>query len=517
MEVVRPWIRDCINYHDLCKSDLPRVLPTRVLDVSTGGTNHVRLVEAQGTGFYTALSHCWGKPDDLFTTTKATLKQRLTGISLEELPRTFLDAVLITQELGVQYLWIDSLCIVQDDKLDWEAQSAEMANVYSGSYLTISAVHSQNCHSGCFSARWTQYSEFFPWRWSMHSTEIPSECPTPSASVFVRYALSIAHNQFFRGGHTAGDVRGYSPLLHRGWVFQERILSPRTLHFHSEELVWECNTCRKCECEGSRGLNKSELEPERVYRRIKRLFTVLHRGETPKTKSDDVWFDIITEFSKLRLTHSTDGLPALSGLANRLSPHMDGPYFAGLWANDLIRGLTWELWFPYPESTQRVQPYCAPTWSWASINTWETAEVKGRVKLRVSYDLVRRHGFVSDSRVKFQNLSYSLAGVNRFGQASKAVLKIQGPCVEAKQGKACWYQQTGFMINDKPEVDKREVRTLQFRGDEGTMNADVTNTESALHQWSEYGLVYCFMLGSTAKKAGTLQELRLLHNGLLKE
>jgi Heterokaryon incompatibility protein (HET) len=118
MEVVRPWIRDCVNYHDRCKSVLPRVLPTRVLDVSTGGTNHVRLVEAQGTGFYTALSHCWGKPDDLFTTTKVTLKQRLTGISLEELPRTFLDAVLITQRLGVQYLWIDSLCIVQDDKLD---------------------------------------------------------------------------------------------------------------------------------------------------------------------------------------------------------------------------------------------------------------------------------------------------------------------------------------------------------------------------------------------------------------
>lgn len=111
MEVLTPWIRDCTNYHDRCKSDLPRVLPTRVLDVSTRGTNHVRLVEAHGTGFYTALSHCWGKSEHLFTTTKATLKQRLTGISLEELPRTFLDAVLITQRLGVQYLWIDALCI----------------------------------------------------------------------------------------------------------------------------------------------------------------------------------------------------------------------------------------------------------------------------------------------------------------------------------------------------------------------------------------------------------------------
>jgi hypothetical protein len=138
------------------------------------------------------------------------------------------------------------------------------------------------------------------------------------------------------------------------------------------------------------------------------------------------------------------------------------------------------------------------------------------VKPHISYRLVRDHGFIPDSRVKLQNLCYSLAGANPFGQASKALLKIQGPCVEAKQSKAYWYQQTGFEINDKPEIDKREVRTLQFRGDEGTMNADVTNTEAALSQWPEYGLVYCFMLGSTAKTAGTLQGMRLWHNEMLK-
>jgi len=249
MDVIRPWIRDCTRGHDRCKSDSLKVLPARLLDVMPGGDFikliEIKLVETQETRPYTTLSHCWGNPEDLITTAKATLRQRLTGIPFEEVPRSFLDAVLITQKLGVQYLWIDALCIVQDDKLDWEAQSAEMADIYSRSYLTISALHSPNCHGGCFSPRWTQYSEFLPWRWSLHSREIPNENPTTCPSVFVRFALSIAHNQFFRGGHQFGDIRGSSPLLRRGWVFQERLLSPRILHFHSEELMWECNTCTK--------------------------------------------------------------------------------------------------------------------------------------------------------------------------------------------------------------------------------------------------------------------------------
>jgi hypothetical protein len=518
MDVIRPWIRDCMNGHDRCKSNSLKVLPARLLDVMPGGglikLVASNLVKTQEPRPYTALSHCWGNPKDLLTTTKATLRQRLTGISFEELPRTFLDAVLITQKLGIQYLWTDALCIVQDDKLDWDAQSAEMADIYCGSYLTISALHSPNCHGGCFSPRWTQYSESFPWRWSLHSHEIPNTYP----SVFVRFALSIAHNQFFRGGHRVGDVRDSTPLLRRGWVFQERLLSPRILHFHSEELVWECNAFTKCECEGFRGLDKLDLQLDydnrhgynSQYERMKKIFTSISRGETSKPECADFWLDIVSVFSELTLSYSTDGLPALSGLASRLSSQMDGPYFAGLWRYNLIPSLTWELWFPYPEFTQRLQPYCAPTWSWASINTWAIGETEGRVRVRISYDLVRVKGFIPDSRVKLRDVSYSLAGVNRFGPASKAILNIQGPFIEAKQSSAFWYQQSGF----ENGVDKRKVRTVQYRGDENTVNSDVTS--DAADSWEDCQ-VYCFLLGSTTKKALTLQELRLWHNDMSRQ
>jgi hypothetical protein len=520
MDAIKLWVRKCTDSHDRCKSHSPKALPARLLDVMAG-VDLIKLVETkriatQEPRSYTALSHCWGNPKDLLTTTKATRRRKLNGILLEELPQTFLDAVLITRKLGVQYLWIDALCIVQDETLDWEAQSAKMADIYSGSYLTISALHSPNSRGGCFSPRWTQHSTSFPWRWSLHSHEIPNESPRISPTVFVRFALSIVHNQFFRGGNLFGDVRDTSPLLRRGWVFQERLLSPRILHFHSEELVWECNTCTLCECEGYRGLDKMELGYvnrqgyDDQYERIKKLFTSISRGGASELDCADFWLDIVSEFSKLTLTYSTDGLPALSGLASRLSPQMDGPYFAGLWRDDIIRGLTWELWFPYPEFTQRIQPYCAPTWSWASINTWAIGESETRIKLYISYDLVRGKGFIPDSRVKLQDVSYSLSGVNRFGTASKAVLSIQGLCIEVKKSSTYWYQQSGF----EDGVDKRKVLTVQYRGDENVVNCDVTS--DGANSWEDCQ-VYCFLLGSTIKKALSLQELMLWHNDMSRQ
>lgn len=154
MDAIQLWVRECTDSHDRCKSHSPKALPARLLDVMAG-VDLIKLVDiaTQEPRSYTTLSHCWGNPKDPLTTTKATRRRRLNGILLEELPQTFLDAVLITRKLGVQYLWIDALCIVQDETLDWEAQSAKMADIYSGSYLTISALHSPNSRSGCFSPR----------------------------------------------------------------------------------------------------------------------------------------------------------------------------------------------------------------------------------------------------------------------------------------------------------------------------------------------------------------------------
>jgi hypothetical protein len=95
------------------------------------------------------LSHCWGLSHRI-TATSATLDRLKKEISLDELPKTFQDAIIIAERLSVQYLWIDPLCIIQDDPLDWRAESSKMADVYTQSYLTISASTSTDDSTGCF-------------------------------------------------------------------------------------------------------------------------------------------------------------------------------------------------------------------------------------------------------------------------------------------------------------------------------------------------------------------------------
>ncbi|KAF0320296.1 het domain-containing protein [Colletotrichum asianum] len=104
-------------------------------------------------GNYVALSHCWG-PEQLHPpeTTWSNLRQRQECIDLTTLPSTFRDAVLVTRNLGVQYLWIDSLCIVQDDTADWQTESSKMAGYYSNAYLVISAAQAEDSTQGFLDA-----------------------------------------------------------------------------------------------------------------------------------------------------------------------------------------------------------------------------------------------------------------------------------------------------------------------------------------------------------------------------
>ncbi|KAF2114348.1 heterokaryon incompatibility protein-domain-containing protein [Lophiotrema nucula] len=155
------WLARCLkNYdgrHGHCVTSIsgerfPR-LPTRVIDVgsNTDGTS-VRLIESHGlSARFWALSHCWGSPDKQpLKTTKATLSDRLVDIGLESLPKTFRDAITFTRNQGVRYLWIDSLCIIQDDTSDWERESKSMAAVYEQAEVVIVSADAENPQDGLF-------------------------------------------------------------------------------------------------------------------------------------------------------------------------------------------------------------------------------------------------------------------------------------------------------------------------------------------------------------------------------
>lgn len=210
--------------HPSCRNISAVVLPARVLEISITKEQelNVRLVETKGKeANYVCLSHRWIEGQTI-TTTTSNIDDRRAGIPWDEFPRTFQEAITVTYFLGFRYIWIDSLSINQDPASgDWFIEASKMAQYYQNSTLTISAAEAND---GLF------YS--FPGppqvKWEV---EPPEHFKQPSYSVFMRKPLSH-------------DV---SALHHRGWVFQEHLLSPRVAHF-GKELIWECAELTACEC-----------------------------------------------------------------------------------------------------------------------------------------------------------------------------------------------------------------------------------------------------------------------------
>ena len=163
METISRWITVCNEGHcrelpshtgstfPLCQRAEIEPLPTRVLDLGSGGTNEdPALVETSGlTARYVCLSHCWGR-SQCIKTTRSTYDKWKSGVPWSMLPRTYQDAIVITRRLGIHYIWIDSLCIIQDDSADWERESSQMASIYGNSFLTIAATFAADGNGGCF-------------------------------------------------------------------------------------------------------------------------------------------------------------------------------------------------------------------------------------------------------------------------------------------------------------------------------------------------------------------------------
>ena len=332
-------------------------LPTRVLDLEVGlSQDCIRLVNMQGeSGRYICLSHCWGKTRNKCLTTKASLEANEASIPVDQLPLSMQDAIIVTRKFGIRYLWIDSLCIVQDSLEDWSHEAAQMASIYESAYLTIGAT-------------WTESDEeasVQPLR-----TPLKLQVKTLEGTLEDLYVQPVGHPQALE--------RESQPLLRRAWCYQERVLSPRTLHFTRRELLWECRSESDCECRdtvshywsGNLGLMKQEKS--RIYREL---------------AQPQLWRQIVLEYSSLDLTLEKDKLPVLSGLAQRAQELRKDRYLAGLWSRTLVDDLCWRADRPKGQ----LQEWRAPSWSWASVNgrvTWRhSVDIPGGVSLRNAADV----------------------------------------------------------------------------------------------------------------------------------
>lgn len=303
-------------------------------------------------GRYVALSHCWGGIiTPLLDAT--TFSPFQTAIPYASLPANFQDAITITRHLGIQYLWIDSLCIIQDSKEDWERESKKMGTVYRESTVTISALVSPGSKAGILR---------------------PIDAAGSSSKVSVALAVypgsSITTVQVTQSQPVHEDLHvleAFCALSSRGWTLQEYILSPRHIFYGAQQTYWRCPQG----FQSSSGTPDGKRFPGRAYPAISSvLFSdILQESQRHDPVDVDVekvleeYRELVGAYSHRKLTYGSDKLPAFSGLAERLGLYLKSRYLAGLWEVDFLRGL---LWFPASlPATHASQPFRAPSWSWA--------------------------------------------------------------------------------------------------------------------------------------------------------
>ncbi|KAF1978831.1 HET-domain-containing protein [Bimuria novae-zelandiae CBS 107.79] len=389
---IAQWLKECDDSHALCiDSSRERRLPTRVLHIV--GPRQIRLLatESDLQARYACLSHCWGSTTPIRTTT-SNITALEGGITWEKLPTTFQDAVEVTRGLGLQYLWIDSLCIVQDDLEDWRHEGAKMASIYAQAYVTLAATKSSDSSGG-----------FHP--------EL-SAAPDPLSYKFFKNLRNPFTLHVVRSGDHSKYFREDLPLLKRAWVFQERLLSRRTVHFADQEMYYECNTGTSCEC----GEYKSDFFHNKGLQKHKFVKLTQQTSYYDRTEENTdlskMWRQLVSTYSRLALTHETDIFPALQGVVKQIQKVRMCAYFAGIWEDDIIRDLCW--FYKSPSSTKRNH-YRAPSWSWASQ--------RGSVEWIAG-------GANYYNKAHVVSVSTEPMGEDHTGQLKAGQLVLRGPCVD---------------------------------------------------------------------------------------
>lgn len=393
VKLAKSWVEDCRNNHTMhCSIEdseaSKQVLPKRLLYVGDAMSSALHLVETRAVGLdlanvrYLALSYCRG--DEISARETLTLDKEegwKTHIKITSLPLTFQHAVHITRQLGLSFLWIDVLCIIQDDgdRAEWKTDAISVGSVYAHAYCTISACGSSDADGGCFHKRTPSFQEF---------------------PCYLRFSkskgLAIKSTvESFDKDSFSRDVDN-SALSQQAWALQARLLSLRILHFGSRFIFFECNThiasetvpqgkpyrkeTRELFCTLFRkhddsadilntDASSSVYNPVSGYRAILNLL----RKEISTTLSEQAqidaywcWSLLMEECTKANMGQGSDRSIAILGLTQQIAASASGvKYMHGLWSHHNVWDL---LWYIEPGRAERPESQRAPTWSWQSVD-----------------------------------------------------------------------------------------------------------------------------------------------------
>ncbi|KAL9106315.1 MAG: hypothetical protein Q9227_008651 [Pyrenula ochraceoflavens] len=347
---LQKWLKDCHRLHKGCAQTV-REIPSRVIDVGSSSHDLARLHIKDGTedSNYAALSYCWGMSMFEARTTQDNLYQRMKEINVKSLPRTLQDAISTTRRLGLQYLWIDAICILQDDTEDKIKEINNMSSIYKNATITIAVADAADSGQGFL---------------KVNERQPPPICQLPLILPDATFgSISLMRRQF---AYENDDALG-----RRGWTMQENLLSQRVVTFKDGNILVHCRSNPV-----SKPVIPSCLRifPSRFQSQTKQddIRFILNDDVGDHVKSDfqkrliPHWPKIVEDFSRRKFSFPADRLPALSGLAKEFSRVTGDIYLAGLWKSDMINQLCWHR-REIEDDAGIDKPLAGPSWSWAQL------------------------------------------------------------------------------------------------------------------------------------------------------
>ncbi|KAJ4127076.1 hypothetical protein NW768_008699 [Fusarium equiseti] len=381
-KTIRDWLQECISSHHECNSPSNFVLPMRLLDVnpaearaaapitvddfnnlSIDASPQVNLCSTKdlpNDTKYLTLSHCWG------TGVSIKLSNKLLGtyenqIPLEDLlipeAKVFRDAIWITRCLGYRYLWIDALCINQEDQDEKSVEVSRMDQIFSGTEANLSAASASSGADGMIFNRKHSLYELFPCEWK---------------TLDKIHDGKLQEKKDYLVVHVPRENIPKEPVNRRAWVFQERILAPRVIHFCNNTVHRECSREDITQLQdyspwvvAEKGVGSSHIKYA--------PYNDMEGFDDTKIEKKDWCYrfrGLVQRYSPTLLTFPQDRLASFAGIAKSISIYgglSEDEYFAGLWEPDLPRALLWHARNHFGErkwDPERIG-YISPSWSWA--------------------------------------------------------------------------------------------------------------------------------------------------------
>ena len=370
-QLIRTWANRCWTEHRRCIKTRKKLwslrkrsrgLPTRLLEIGSKGEANVILrdiVDASKVArlpreyLFAALSYCWGSPNANVRLLKANMEEFRRGIALANLPATIQDAIYVVRAMGLQYIWIDALCIIQDDRDDQKRELQKIEAIFAGAQVVLSAAVADSCHKGFLQPRNLRELLGNVYRFPCYSSVDGSH---EGAYVFSEGAIS--------------DCQQKDPIDKRAWTLQEHAQAVSLLRFGTRQVSWKCQISSDPEIDGGHNDRLTTTESDEEI-----FVGNYHQGSLTKYLSSgsiydnfcEHWMNLIVSYTTRSLTLQSDALPAIGALAENYALTARGEmgrYCAGLWEQDMARQL---LWFKPSPTDEPENKRRSPSWSWASL------------------------------------------------------------------------------------------------------------------------------------------------------